>query len=133
MFLTVSQHRILRRTEHAIRVSDPRLAALLGIFSRLNHDEEMPGTERLQARRRLNLRFPPCRSAARREPCARPGNRFVAALSLLLVAALISGLVIAGGSARSAQCAGPAAAAARHRANVRACRPPAQIRFIPIH
>ena len=42
MGLPASQRRILERIENALRGSDPRLAALFSIFSRLNRDEEMP-------------------------------------------------------------------------------------------
>jgi hypothetical protein len=50
MGLPVSQRRILERIENALRGSDPRLAALFSIFSRLNRDEEMPAIEQVRAR-----------------------------------------------------------------------------------
>src|SRR5262244_640339 len=49
MGLPVSQRKSLDRIETALRASDPRLAALFTIFSRLNHDEEMPRMEQLKA------------------------------------------------------------------------------------
>jgi hypothetical protein len=49
MGLPVSQRRSLDRIEGALRASDPRLAALFTIFSRLNRDEEMPRLEQLKA------------------------------------------------------------------------------------
>jgi hypothetical protein len=49
MGLPVSQQRSLDRIESALRDSDPRLAALFMIFSRLNRDEEMPRMEQLKA------------------------------------------------------------------------------------
>ena len=49
MGLPVSQRKSLDRIESALRESDPRLAALFTIFSRLNHDEEMPRLEQLKA------------------------------------------------------------------------------------
>ena len=49
MGLPVSQRKSLDRIETGLRESDPRLAALFMIFSRLNHDEEMPRLEQLKA------------------------------------------------------------------------------------
>jgi hypothetical protein len=49
MGLPVSQRKSLDRIESGLRASDPRLAALFTIFSRLNHDEEMPRLEQLKA------------------------------------------------------------------------------------
>jgi hypothetical protein len=50
MGLPAHQRKILERIESALRGSDPRLAALFSIFSRLNRDEEMPGLEQVRAR-----------------------------------------------------------------------------------
>ena len=50
MGLPASQRRILERIENALRGSDPRLAALFSIFTRLNRDEEMPRIEQVRAR-----------------------------------------------------------------------------------
>lgn len=50
MGLPAHQRKILERIESALRGSDPRLAALFSIFSRLNRDEEMPGIEQVRAR-----------------------------------------------------------------------------------
>jgi hypothetical protein len=55
MGLPASQRRILERIEIALRGSDPRLAALFSIFSRLNHDEEMPAIEQVRARAAMIL------------------------------------------------------------------------------
>ena len=49
MGLPVSQRKSLDRIETGLRESDPRLAALFTIFSRLNRDEEMPRLEQLKA------------------------------------------------------------------------------------
>ena len=49
MGLPVSQRKSLDRIETRLRESDPRLAALFTIFSRLNRDEEMPRLEQLKA------------------------------------------------------------------------------------
>jgi hypothetical protein len=48
--LPANQRRILERIESALRGSDPRLAALFSIFTRLNRDEEMPRLEQVRAR-----------------------------------------------------------------------------------
>ena len=45
MCLTNGQQRALRKLERAITVSNPRLAARLDMFSRLNRDEDTPGIE----------------------------------------------------------------------------------------
>ena len=50
MGLPASQRRILDRIENALRGSDPRLAALFSIFTRLNRDEDMPRVEQVRAR-----------------------------------------------------------------------------------
>ena len=50
MGLPANQRRILERIESALRGSDPRLAALFSIFTRLNRDEEMPRIEQVRAR-----------------------------------------------------------------------------------
>jgi hypothetical protein len=61
--LPARQHRRLADIEMALRVSDPQLAALFTIFSRLHSGEEMPRPEQPRARvRRLRRRL----SAARR-------------------------------------------------------------------
>jgi hypothetical protein len=50
MGLPARQRRILERIENALLGSDPRLAALFSIFTRLNRDEEMPRAEQVRAR-----------------------------------------------------------------------------------
>jgi hypothetical protein len=48
MGLPVRQRRVLERIEFTLKGSDPKLAALYGIFARLNRDEEMPRIEQLR-------------------------------------------------------------------------------------
>jgi hypothetical protein len=50
MGLPASQRRILERIEDSLRGSDPRLAALFAIFTRLTCDEEMPRIEQVRAK-----------------------------------------------------------------------------------
>ena len=50
MGLPVSQRRILERIENGLRGSDPRLAALFALFTRLNRDEAMPRMELIRGR-----------------------------------------------------------------------------------
>ena len=50
MGLPASQRKILERIENALRGSDPRLASLFSIFTRLTHDEEMPRIEEIRAK-----------------------------------------------------------------------------------
>jgi hypothetical protein len=55
MGLPASQRRILERIENALRGSDPRLAALFSIFTRLTCDEEMPRIEQVRAKATMFL------------------------------------------------------------------------------
>jgi hypothetical protein len=55
MGLPASQRRILERIENALLGSDPRLAALFSIFTRLTRDEEMPRVEQVRARAAIVL------------------------------------------------------------------------------
>jgi hypothetical protein len=48
MGLPARQRRVLERIEGTLRGSDPKLAALYTIFSRLTRDEEMPRIEQLR-------------------------------------------------------------------------------------
>jgi hypothetical protein len=48
--LPASQQRMLDRIDLMLRDSDPRLAALFSIFTRLTWGEEMPGIEVIRAR-----------------------------------------------------------------------------------
>jgi hypothetical protein len=48
--LPASQQRTLNRIERMLRDSDPRLAALFAIFTRLTWDEEIPRIEQIRAR-----------------------------------------------------------------------------------
>jgi hypothetical protein len=50
MGLPASQRKILERIENALRGSDPRLASLFSIFTRLTHEEEMPRIEEIRAK-----------------------------------------------------------------------------------
>ena len=50
MGLPASQRKILERIENALRGSDPRLASLFSIFTRLTRDEEMPRIEEIRAK-----------------------------------------------------------------------------------
>jgi hypothetical protein len=49
MGLPVGQRRHLDKIESSLRESDPRLASLFTIFSRLSQDEEMPALEQVRA------------------------------------------------------------------------------------
>ncbi len=64
MGLPASQRKILVRIEDSLRGSDPRLAALFSIFTRLTHDEEMPGIEQIRAKGAMVLTWISVRLAA---------------------------------------------------------------------
>lgn len=63
MSLCFRQERMLRRTEDALRRSDPHLATMFAIFGRLGADEPMPAGERVHTRLGW-LRRPLARAAA---------------------------------------------------------------------
>ena len=54
MGLPARQRRVLERIEGTLRGSDPRLAGLYAIFSRLTRDEEMPRIEQVRHGMRRN-------------------------------------------------------------------------------
>ncbi len=64
MGLPARQRRVLERIESTLRGSDPKLASLYAIFSRLTRDEEMPRIEQV---RHGTVRI---LAAARRVPAA---------------------------------------------------------------
>lgn len=49
MGLPVGQRKHLEKIESSLRASDPRLASLFTIFTRLSQDEEMPALEQVRA------------------------------------------------------------------------------------
>ena len=55
MGLPASQRKILERIENALRGSDPRLASLFSIFTRLTREEEMRRIEEIRAKAALFL------------------------------------------------------------------------------
>jgi Protein of unknown function (DUF3040) len=56
MSLPACQQRILDTIEHALQHGEPRLASMFAMFTRLNTNEGVPRTERLDARTRLSGR-----------------------------------------------------------------------------
>jgi hypothetical protein len=56
MTLAYRQERLLRRADHALRRSDPDLATMLSIFTRLTAAEAMPSSEQLRPRRAWDWR-----------------------------------------------------------------------------
>lgn len=94
MCLSVSERRKLHRIDEAVRRSDPRLASLIGIFSRLTAGEAMPAHERLRSRHSpirssllaatavitamiTWLAAMTCRLGTRVQPCRRAAGRLV--------------------------------------------------------
>ncbi len=91
MALRGSQRRALAATERSLHASDPRLAALFAIFTRLNRHEEMPRLEQI----RYRLAGVPVAVADAAAACAawlrlRIGPRTRAALFLPLALMLIA-------------------------------------------
>ena len=50
MTLPYRQERLLRRTDRALSASDPHLAAMLSIFTRITVAERLPAREQLRSR-----------------------------------------------------------------------------------
>jgi hypothetical protein len=103
MGLPASQRRILDRIEYALKGSDPRLAALLSLFSRLNSGEDMPRIEQIRARAALLAsRFlcPPARAltAAARWFTAPRRARLRTALFFPVALGLVASAVLVGSS-----------------------------------
>jgi hypothetical protein len=130
MSTPAGQRRTLAKTENALRASDPDLASILDGFGWLNRDEQMPGTEQLPPRGRIRL--PLLRGlTARRDPRARSFAQYAAIwFCVLVVAAWVSWIVMAGASVHSASCpTAPMVNAATHGANVTACKLTVEKRF----
>ena len=102
MGLPASQQRRLEKIEIMLRGSDPRLAALFTIFSRLTLDEEKPRVEQLRARA--------ARLTGRPAAMGRwlmPGRRGRLRSALLFPAALVavvSAVLVGTGFPGSAKC-----------------------------
>ena len=109
MGLPVSQRRILERIEGALRGSDPRLAALFSIFSRLNRDEEMPRAEQVRARVAILMARVGHRLASMRRWFGAPGRaRLRTALFFPIALAIVASAVLVGaGFPSSNRCATP--------------------------
>ncbi|HTS95732.1 MAG TPA: hypothetical protein VMI33_03855 [Streptosporangiaceae bacterium] len=109
MGLPASQRRILERIEHALRGSDPRLAALFSIFSRLNRDEEMPAIEQLRARAAVLMARIRYRAAKFGRWFGAPARaRLRAALFFPVALAIVASAVLVGARFPSAnRCATP--------------------------
>ena len=101
MGLPVSQRRILERIENALLGSDPRLAALFSIFTRLNRDEEMPRVEEIRARAAIILARVWFRIAAFGRWLGAPRRaKLRAALFFPVALAIVATAVLVGGSLR---------------------------------
>jgi hypothetical protein len=101
MGLPASQRRTLEEIEIALRGSDPWLASLFTIFTRLNLDEEMPRVEQLRARAaRLTGRL----AAAGRWLMAARRARLRSALLPAALVAVVSTVLVGAGFPSSARC-----------------------------
>jgi Protein of unknown function (DUF3040) len=109
MGLPASQRRILERIENALRGSDPRLAALFSIFSRLNRDEEMPRVEQVRARAAMLMARVGSRLAGISRWFGAPGRaRLRTALFFPIALAIVASAVLVGaGFPNSSRCATP--------------------------
>jgi len=107
--LPASQRKILGRIENALRGSDPRLAALFSIFTRLTRDEELPRIEQIRARAAVIM----ARIGHRLAACGRwfgaPARaRLRTALFFPIALAIVAAAVLLGaGFPNSSRCATP--------------------------
>jgi len=127
MGLPVRQRRILVRIEGALRGSDPRLAALFSIFSRLNRDEEMPRIEQVRARVAILMARVGHRLAQVGRWFAAPRRaRLRAALFFPVALAIVASAIVVGArfpSANRCTAAPRAADTAHDSARLRTCTP----------
>ena len=109
MALPASQRRILERIENALRGSDPRLAALFSIFTRLTRDEEMPRVEQVRARIAILMSRIGVRLASFGRWFGAPGRaRLRTALFFPIALAIVASAVLVGaGFPSSNRCATP--------------------------
>jgi hypothetical protein len=107
--LPASQRRILERIESALRGSDPRLAALFSIFTRLNRDEEMPRLEQVRARAAIIASWVGYRLAKFGRWFGAPARaRLRAALFFPIALAIVASAILVGaGFPSSNRCATP--------------------------
>ena len=126
MGLPAHQRKILERIESALRGSDPRLAALFSIFSRLNRDEEMPGIEQVRARAAIILARVHHRVASVARWFGAPARaRLRAALFFPVALGIVASAILVGARFPSAnRCAAPRAAGTAHTtARANTCTP----------
>jgi hypothetical protein len=104
MGLPASQRRVLGRAEAALEHSDPRLAALFCLFTKLSSDERMPRTEQVHGRAVMALALRPF--APFRGWLGSPRRaRLRAALFLPVALGLVASAVLVGSSfASSSRC-----------------------------
>jgi hypothetical protein len=102
MGLRASQDKVLVEIETALRGSDPRLAGMFTMFSRLHLGEEMPRLEQLRARAiRLTGRL----ATARRWLLAPPRSRLRTALFFPFALATMAAAVLVSAAFPPARCA----------------------------
>ena len=119
MGLPASQRKILERIENALRGSDPRLAALFSIFTRLTCDEEMPRIEQIRAKAALFLIRIRYRLVGVRPLVRRTGRaRLRTALFFPVALAFVAGAVLVGAGFPNAEPVPGGAGHGRHRADV---------------
>ena len=127
MGLPAHQRKILERIESALRGSDPRLAALFSVFSRLNRDEEMPGIEQVRARAAIILARVHRRVASVARWFGAPARaRLRAALFFPVALGIVASAIIVGArfpSANRCTAAPRTAGTAHNSARLRTCTP----------
>jgi hypothetical protein len=117
MSLPARQERVLRRIEHALQASEPRLRLMFAIFTKLTRDEDMPRLEALGAsslpfggwRRRRTRRRREGRAAGSAGAARAPSARMRAILLVPVMLAALAAAVFLGLGGRTVSGCGPAA------------------------
>jgi hypothetical protein len=104
--LPASQRRTLKRIDLMLRDSDPRLAALFSIFTRLTWDEEIPRIEEVRARLARFGSWIALRAGSARRRIPRPSAQVKAILLFpAALAALACAILLAGSGPAAHRCA----------------------------
>ena len=129
MGLPVRQRRVLDEIESTLKGSDPKLAALYGIFARLNRDEEMPRIEQLRHKALVTLtrlRLIPAAVGARlhisRLFRLQPRQRYALFFPLAVAIAVVAIVFLARSSSDNSCTQIRSTSATQHKSKL--CRPP---------
>jgi hypothetical protein len=104
MSLPVGQQRVLDGIAETLRLSEPRLAAMFAIFTRLTKNEPRPGREEVASPPRHEWLTACARLLRRPGKRGSPGWQRLAIISQLAIAFVVFGLLVGLGSRAAAGC-----------------------------